>query len=283
MKTTIVLLLIIVFSNHLLSQDSTVVYLWQNGAPGFENRRNEAEMAKDWWVRNINNPSLTVFQPAAGKATGTAVIICPGGGHTNLVFNAEGIAAAKYFTNIGITAFVLKYRLFRMENSPYSEENTRQDIFRAIRLIKQNAGQYNIDTNKIGVMGFSAGGEVAGWLSYHFNETHYAGQQPDATDRMYARPSFQVLIYPGPLAVPDKIDTTAPPTFLLAANDDECCSQPLIQLLQMHRQAHVPVELHLYEKGNHAFNMGSRSPLKSIKNWPDRLTDWLGDNGWIKN
>ncbi len=265
------------------AQDSTVVYLWKNGAPGFENLRNEPEAAKDWWVRNINNPSITVFAPPAGQANGVSVIVCPGGGFTNLVFNAEGVAPAKYFNNLGITVFVLKYRLFRMENSPYKEENPWQDVFRAIRLVKQHASQFNIDTSKIGVAGFSAGGEVAAWLSYHFNGQHYAGKQPDATDAFYARPAFQVLVYPGPLAVPASIDSTAPPTFLVAANDDACCSQPVVQLLQMHRQAHVPVEVHLYAQGNHAFNMGTRSNLKSIKNWPGRLTEWLADNGWIKN
>lgn len=262
------------------SQDSTVIPLWQNGAPGFENKKNEPELAKDWWVRNINNPSLTVFKPTA-NATNTAIIICPGGGHTNLVFNSEGVAAAKYFTSIGITAFVLKYRLFRTEGSPYTEENAKQDIFRAMRLVKQQAKAYNIDTAKIGVIGFSAGGEMAGWISYHYNDEHYASKT-DAIDKINARPAFQVLVYPGPLAVPAVVDPTAPPTFLVAANDDECCSAPIIQLLQLHRQAHVPVEMHLYAKGNHAFNMGTRSPLSSIKSWPQRLTDWLTDNDWLK-
>jgi acetyl esterase/lipase len=277
-----ILLCICVLANgRALSQDSSIISLWQGGAPGFENRKNEPEQAKDWWVRNINNPSLTVFTPPAGKANKTAVIICPGGGFTNLVFNAEGVETANYFNSIGVTAFVLKYRLFRMENSPYKQENAWQDIFRAIRLVKSLANEYHIDTNRIGVMGFSAGGEVAGWLSYHWEESHVAGRA-DATDQLSARPAFQVLIYPGPLAVPEKIGSNAPPTFMLASNDDACCSQPLIQLVQMHRLAKVPVELHLYAKGNHAFNMGNRSEFSSLKNWPNRLTEWLADNGWLK-
>ena len=128
-------------------------------------------------------------------------------------------------------------------------------------------------------MGFSAGGEVAGWVSYHYTDKNFASN--DAIDYLSARPAFQILIYPGPLVVPDTVSSTAPPTFLLAANDDTCCSEPIVRLLEMHRRAKVPVEAHLYEQGNHAFNMGMRSNLNSIKNWPQRLADWLRDNGWL--
>jgi acetyl esterase/lipase len=253
--------------------------LWKNGAPGFENRKNEKEEAKDWWVKNIHNPSLAVFLPPKQMATGAAVIICPGGGHRQLVYNAEGKDPAVFLNSIGVAAFVLKYRLFREDNSPYNEENVKQDIFRAMRLVKSIAANYNIDTARIGVMGFSAGGEVAGWVSYHYADKNFASN--GAIDHLSARPAFQILIYPGPLAVPDVVSSTAPPTFLLAANDDTCCSEPIVRLLEMHRKAKVPVELHLYTQGNHAFNMGNRSSLNSIKTWPQRLADWLKDNGWL--
>jgi len=264
----------------LFAQDSSTVFpLWQNGAPGFENRKNEKEEAKDWWVKNINNPSVTVFLPPKEIATGAAVVICPGGGFQTLVFNAEGRDAAIFFNSLGVAAFVLKYRLFRMENSPYKPEHVKQDIFRAMRLVRSRAKDFNIDTTRIGVMGFSAGGEVAGWVSYHFTDKNFSN--PDAIDRLSARPAFQVLIYPGPLSVPDSVAANSPPTFLLAANDDECCSEPVVKLLEMHRKAKVPVEVHLYAKGNHAFNMGYRSSLTTIKTWPQRLIDWLKDNGWL--
>jgi len=260
-----------------IAQDSLVIPLWQGGAPGFENRKNEPEQAKDWWVKNINNPSVTFFMAPPSIATGAAVVICPGGGHRTLVFNAEGRDAAKFMNSIGISAFVLKYRLFREENTVYTKENAIQDIFRAMRLIRSLAKEYKIDTARIGVMGFSAGGELAGWLSYHYLENH--GLKNDAIDALSARPSFQILIYPGPLVVPDSVSVTSPTTFLLAANDDECCSQPVITLLQMHRQAKVPVEVHLFARGDHAFNMGTRSLLSSIHTWPQRLADWLKDSG----
>jgi len=104
----------------LTQEQSQEISLWPNGAPGFENRRNEPQLAKDWWIRNIHNPSITVYLPPKEKATGAAVVICPGGGHRELVFNAEGRDAAVFLNSIGVTAFVLKYRLAREENSPYS-------------------------------------------------------------------------------------------------------------------------------------------------------------------
>ncbi len=263
------------------AQDSMqVIHLWQNGAPGFEKLRNEPEQAKDWWVRNINDPSITVYPAPKENANGTAVVVCPGGGFLNIVYNSEGRDAAKFLNSLGITAFVLKYRLFRMENSPYKQENPTQDIFRAMKLVKSRAKEFNVDTAKLGVMGFSAGGEVAGWVSYRFKENHNASN--DDIDKISARPSFQILIYPGPLCVPDSVSSDAPPTFLLASNGDDCCSEPIIKLVQMHRKAKVPVEMHLYEKGAHAFNMGYRTEYITLKNWPQRLADWMKDNGWVK-
>jgi acetyl esterase/lipase len=267
------------FSNANCQDTGFVVRLWENGAPGFESRRSEPEQAKDWWVRSIHNPSLTIYLPAKEIATGAAVVVCPGGGHRNLVFNSEGKEAAKYLNSIGVAAFVLKYRLFREENSAYTEKNTREDIFRAMRLVRQVANTYGVDTARIGVMGFSAGGEVAGWVSYHFTDANFS--KADDIDKVSARPAFQILIYPGPLAVPGAVSPAAPPTFMLAANDDECCSEPLIKLVQMHRLAKVPVEMHLYAQGDHAFNMGLRTKLGSIKAWPQRMHEWLADSGWL--
>ena len=265
----------------LMAQDSAlVIHLWNNGAPGFENLKNQPEQAKDWWVKNINNPSLTVYLPPKEIANGAAVVICPGGGHSALVYNAEGRDAATFMNSIGVAAFVLKYRLFREPNSPYNMENVKQDIFRAMRLVKSLALKYNIDTSRLGVMGFSAGGEVAGWVSYHFRENH--SNKTDAVDQLSARPAFQVLIYPGPLAVPDVVPSDAPPTFLTAANGDTCCSEAVVQLLLLHRKAKVPVEIHLYQQGAHAFNMGQRSEYVTLKTWPQRLADWMQDNGWLK-
>ncbi len=263
-----------------ISQDSIVVPLWKNGPPGFEARRHEKELAKDWWVKNIHNPSITVFRAPADIATGAAMLICPGGGHRALVFNSEGRDAAKYLNSIGITAIVLKYRLFREEGSPYTEEHTRQDVFRAMRVAKSRAGEWNIDTARLGIMGFSAGGELAGWLSYNTGKDYVVTN--DVIDKISAQPAFQVLVYPGPLVVPEKITSAAPASLLVAANDDTCCSEPIVKLLQLHRQARVPVEVHMYAKGDHAFNMGKRTKLQSIRSWPARMKEWLDDNGFSR-
>lgn len=265
----------------LFSQEKgKVIYLWPGGAPGFENRKNEPEQAKDWWVKNIHNPSLTVYLPPKEKANGAAVIICPGGGHRELVFNAEGVDAAEYFNSIGVAAFVLKYRLFREENSPYKQEHALQDGRRAMRLVRQQAGTWNLDTSRIGLMGFSAGGELAGWVA--FNSPKEEQPKSDIIDAVKCKADFLILVYPGPLAVPAAIDSTAPPLFMIAANDDECCSEPIVKLLQMYRKVNVRTEVHLYAQGKHAFNMGKRSKLQTLNTWPQRLTDWMSDNGYLK-
>lgn len=278
-KTNIFFILLFLPFVIYAQENKNVIYLWDEGPPGFENRKNEPEQAKDWWVKNIHNPSLTVYLPLKEKANGTAVIICPGGGHSQLVITSEGKDAGEYFNSIGVAAFVLKYRLFREENSPYEIENTLQDGRRAMRLIRQQAAKWNIDTSRIGLMGFSAGGELAGWVS--FNLSNDKSVITDSIDKRNCRPNFLILVYPGPLVVPDSIQPDAPPLFMVAANDDECCSEPVIKLLQLYRKAKVKAEVHIYAQGKHAFNMGKRSVLKSINSWPQRLTDWLTDNGYL--
>src|SRR5258705_8612536 len=149
------------------AEQPRVIPLWRDGAPGFEDRRNEPELAKDYWVRNIHNPSITVFLPPKEKANGAAVLIVPGGGHRELVFKAEGVEPAKFLNDLGVTAFVLKHRLARETNSPYSLQiHPRQDAQRAMRLIRSRAVGWNLDANRIGALGFSAGGEVVAMLVY---------------------------------------------------------------------------------------------------------------------
>jgi acetyl esterase/lipase len=129
----------------LLADAQQVIPLWKNGAPGFESRRDEPEQHKDWWYKNIHNPSLTVFLPPAGKANGTAVVVAAGGGHRELVFNPEGVEPAQYLASLGVTAFALKYRLFREPGSKYTLDNTAEDIRRAMRTVRARAGEWHID------------------------------------------------------------------------------------------------------------------------------------------
>src|SRR5215203_6092234 len=136
-KQSLLFIVSVLLTASLFAQDnSMVIPLWPKGAPGFEQRKNEAEQAKDWWIKNIHNPSLTVYLPPNEIATGASMIICPGGGHRELVFNAEGKEAAAFLNSIGVTAFVLKYRLFREEGSPYKEEHQKQDGYRIIITIR---------------------------------------------------------------------------------------------------------------------------------------------------
>lgn len=255
--------------------------LWPNGAPGFEGRRDEPERAQDYWVRNINNPSITVFLPPREKANGAAVLICPGGGFRELVYKAEGVEPAKFFNDLGVAAFVLKYRLPRETNSPYSLQiHPRQDGQRAMRLIRSRAADWNLDPQRIGVIGFSAGGEVEALLVY--SPTEGDEHSPDPVERQTSRSDFQIVIYPGPLGVPETLPTNAPPAFFLVANDDDSHVRPVINLMQKYRAAKLPVEVHLYAHGGHGFNMGARSKLTSIKTWPQRMADWMADNGLLQ-
>ncbi|PWU01256.1 MAG: 1,4-beta-xylanase [Bacteroidetes bacterium] len=255
--------------------------LWANGAPGFEKLKDEPEQAQDYWVKHINNPSITVFLPPKEKATGAAIIVCPGGGHRLLVYNAEGVEPAQYLNKLGVAVFVLKYRLARDSASPYSlDKHPKEDAYRAIRLVRSRAKEWGLDTNRIGIMGFSAGGEVVNMVAY----TSGAGDpnSKDPVDKQNGRPNFLIFIYPGPLGVPDVVPADTPPAFLLAANDDACCSGPTVSLLEKFRMAKIPVEAHIYTQGNHAFNMGYRSKLKSIQGWPQRMADWLEDNNFLQ-
>jgi len=254
--------------------------LWEQGAPDSVDRRDEPEQAKDYWVKNVHDPSVTVFRPPAGQANGTAVVIFPGGGHRMLVYNAEGYEPAEYFVRLGVTAFVIKYRLAREEGSPYKlDVHPRADGRRAMRWVRAHAADYEINPNKIGIVGFSAGGEVASEVTY--NSYDGASSAGDPIDRVSCQPNFQVLVYPGHLGVPDAIPATAPSTFMLVANDDVGASKVVVDLLSKFRTAKVPVEMHLYAKGGHGFNMGRRSKLRSISTWKDRLTDWMVDSGFV--
>jgi len=258
-----------------------VVPLWPNGAPGFEKLKDVPEQAQDYWVKHINNPSLTVYLPPKEIATGAAVVIAPGGGHSLLVFGAEGTDPAVFLSKLGIAAFVLKYRLGREDGSPYKiDVHARQDGLRAMRLVRSRAAEWGIDPNRVGFLGFSAGGEVASMVS--FGPAAGDPGAPDPIDQLNARPNFQLSIYPGPLGVPDTLPADSPPTFMVVANDDGGHSDVVISLISKLRAIKVPVEVHLYAQGGHGFNMGYRSKLQSVKGWPARMVEWLTDSGYMK-
>ena len=198
--------------------------------PGFEDRRNEPEEAKDYWVKNIHNPSITIFPAPADKANGCAVLICPGGGHRELVFKAEGEDPAKFLNNLGVTAFVLKYRLAREENSPYKlDVHPKQDAYRAMRFIRSRADEWHIDPKRVGILGFSAGGEVVSWVAYEPGDGDPNAADP--IDRLNGRPDFQMVVYPGPLGIPDTVpkdhrppSSSSPTTTTATCSRSSSCS-----------------------------------------------------------
>lgn len=280
MRNGIRILLVALISHGIAFGAPQVIHLWPNGAPGFENRKNEPEQAKDWWVRNVHNPSITVFKPSKNKANGCAVVVAPGGGFRELVFNAEGKQAAEFLNTLGVTAFALKYRLPKEEHSPYTLDDVRRDAYRAMRLVRSRAGEFGIDPNRIGMLGFSAGGEVVMMVALDKGDGDPSAADP--VDRVNGRPNFEMLVYPGGKP-PANIPPDAPPAFMICANDDEYgCDAVTLELLQKFREAKVPVEAHFLARGKHAFNMGDRSSFLAVRHWPDRMADWLSDSGFLK-
>ena len=259
--------------------NGTVIPLYPNGAPGSEARRGEAEVARDYWVRNVHNPTVTMFAADPRHANGAAIVIFPGGGHRELVWTSEALNFARTLNRMGITVFALKYRLGREQGSPYSiERDGAGDARRAVRLVRANAAAYGVDPHRIGVMGFSAGGELVTLIAD--NPDPGLGRPGDAIDRESARPDFQILVFPGPLGLPARAAQGAPPAFLTAGSLDECCGTPTVELYRQLRAAGVPAELHMYANAGHAYNL-DESNLLSIIHWPDRLADWLADGGWL--
>ncbi len=177
--------------------------------------------------------------------------------------------------------FVLKYRLAREPGSPYSlDKHPQKDAYRALRLVRSRAQEWNIDPNRVGMLGFSAGGEVVSVVAYSLGDGDPMAADP--IDRLNGRPNFQMLVYPGPLGMPDVVPPGSPPAFLVVANDDTGAAAVIFSLLRKYREAKVPVEAHIYARGGHAFNMGYRSPLSTLKGWPQRMADWLADNQFLK-
>lgn len=252
----------------------TTVAIWPESAnlP----RRAEPEVAKDYWVRNIHNPSLTIYRPA--HQNGAAVIVIPGGGHREIVWTTEGVNVGPALNWYGLTVFVLKYRLFREEGSTSTLEDAKADVGRAIRWVRAHAAAYGIDPHRVGIMGFSAGGELVSLVAD--NHPARSASVLDAVDRLSDRPDFQVLIFPGPLGVPADDIADAPPAFVAAGTLDDCCAAPAVTLYEQLRNGHRDAELHMFAGAGHAFNLDESNRI-SIIHWPDRLADWLSDEGFL--
>jgi len=233
-------------------------------------------------VTNIHNPSITVFLPPKDKASGAAFIIAPGGGHKYLVIDLEGTDVAKRLNSMGIAAFVLKSPLARAAGSIYTVEGeSLADVQRAIRMVRSRGAEWSVNPARVGIMGFSAGGELAALA-----ETRYDSGQPDAAnsiDRQSSRPDFAVLGYAGLRSGMPGVNSKTPPTFLLVNHDDGPSVGSAEYYIAL-KKAGVPAELHIYSRGGHGFGVNGRTaefPNLAVAKWPDRLRDWMLDSGLL--
>jgi acetyl esterase/lipase len=259
--------------------------LWPNGAPGFEKRKDEKEVktvqGSEYKITNVHNPTLTIFLPPKEKANGAAVVIAPGGGFRELWMMHEGINEAKWLNDRGIAAFVLKYRLPREKGSPYKlPEQPLQDGQRALRLVRSHAEDWHIDPSRVGIMGFSAGGELAAIVCNDPGKGK--DDAADPIDRLSARPDFQVLIYSGPLGVRNQTVTKEmPPTFMVVGDKDGA-AQWLTEHYLALKKAGVPAELHVYVNTPHGFGLRDSNKGRPSNAWIQHLEDFLGVVGILK-
>jgi endo-1,4-beta-xylanase len=276
------------FSGMALAADHPEVRLWANGAPGSEGKTakevDEPPNQEHGYLKvtSVHNPSLTVFLPPLETASGAAVVIAPGGGHQFLNFDQEGTYVAEYLNSIGVAGFVLKYRLAREAGSTYKVDDAVADAQRAIRLIRSRAEEWHVNPQRIGIMGFSAGGEVAALAA-----TRYDAGKTDSADpieRQNSRPDFDALIYPGIRAENFTIPKDMPVTFMLCADNDRGPSNALAGLYPMLKAAGIQTEVHIYASGGHGFgiNPNTRNPSPVATTWQLRLGDWLKDIGMRK-
>ncbi|MGL4549632.1 MAG: alpha/beta hydrolase [Gemmataceae bacterium] len=255
--------------------------LWPKGAPGSEARAAEAEEVTGSNVCNVHNPTLTPYVPAAGKSTGAAVIICPGGGHSKLCLGHEGYALAEWLRDRGVAAFVLKYRLAREKGSTYTvQDHAMADTRRAVRLVRSRASEWHLKADRVGVLGFSAGGELAAYAAMKGDAGDKGAADP--VERHGSRPDFQALIYPGSTGR-FEAEPGMPPAFLAAGiNDRADISEGLAALYLKYKAAKVPAELHLFANAGHGFGYRPDAKPSAAARWPERFTEWLGDSGLLK-
>ena len=268
----------LIFCAAALAAEPPTVELWPDGAPGSQGRGGEATVrvteSGERVVSKVHNPSLIVYLPEASKATGAGVVIAPGGGHREMWTDHEGHNIAKYLAERGVAGFVLLYRLAREQDSPYTiEGHALADTQRAIRLVRSRAKEWRVDPARVGVMGFSAGGELAALAAMR----HDAGN-PEASDpieKMGSKPAFQALIYP---AIPREtaLNSLQPPAFLVCGENDRLnISQGLPELYLEMKRAGISAELHVYAKTGHGFGMRERNTGPSGQ-WVARFHEWLG-------
>ena len=258
--------------------------VWPGNPPGPSRDRGPEKLLTGrprpfYQITDVSHPTVSVFLPPRERRTGAAVLVLPGGGLQRLAIEHEGLEVAAWLNSLDIAAFVLKYRV--PERAPVA----LQDVQRAMSLIRARATEWDIDPDDLGVVGFSAGAELAVWLATHYGERQY--EALDASDRFSTRPAFAALIYSGgltqggPLQIKDvlasRISAETPPMFIAQANDDS--SENSLAIMAALKRAHVPAELHIYQEGGHGF--GVRTTGAPVGGWKERWREWLAWQGFL--
>ena len=259
-----------------------VITLWPKGSPalralpGYDKpeqfNKSNGSPAKVQSVENIHNPSIEVHLAPAGKANGCAIIVAAGGGNKTCNVGGEGIDVAEWLNSLGVHAFIERYRL-----RPYdSTVDALADTQRSIRIVRANAAEWGVDPKRVGIMGFSAGGEQAAWAAIKFDDGN--PQSADPIEHQSCRPDFSVLVYAGWLRMDlSNIPANAPPTFMTCAGiDDAFHARETVEFYDALFKRNIPVELHIYSHGGHG---GSIYPRKGIPfgAWPTRFVEWATD------
>ena len=298
-QKAITLCFIALVSFHYLTNAQEVINLYTAAVPNATTwAATQQNSESSGLIRRVVKPSLEVYLPEKENASGAAVIICPGGSYKVIVFGGEGVSTAKEFAKKGVAAFVLKYRLPDDSIMLDKKIGPLQDVQKAIKLVRENAAKWSIDVNKIGIVGFSAGGHLAST-----GATHYTKAYIDNKENTNLRPNFQILVYPV-ISMQDslthkdsranllgknpsretidlfsnelQITKDSPPTYLTHAADDNVVDvDNSIAYFEKLRHQKVDVEMHIYPKGGHGF-------IFRQKDWTDPLFLWMKKNGWIK-
>ncbi|MDV7185864.1 alpha/beta hydrolase [Lutibacter sp. TH_r2] len=298
-----ILTILLITFVHLYNYSQEIIPLWKTVPNQISSSEKEiSKRDRILHISNVQNPSISVFLTPDSLNTKKAVIICPGGGYGNLSFEYEGTEFATWLNSKGINAFVLKYRLPKSKSIIEKHKAPLQDIQRAIRIVRFNSEKWNIDSTKIGLLGFSAGGHLVSTAGTHFNEVIYT--KSDTIDSVSAKPNFMGLIYPV-ISMRDSIThngsrfnllgknptdslkkhfsnelqvkENTPPTFLVHATDDKAVPvNNSILFYQALTKKNIPVELHIYPFGGHGFAFAETK--KPLNNWPNLFLDWLGEH-----
>lgn len=275
-ELTILLVLISMFFNSH-AQDSSVIYLWPGKVPGENVMKNSPKITDNHSgdvirLTDITDPSITAFFPREQKSNGAGILVCPGGGYSILAINLEGYEIAHWLNSLGFAAFVLEYRV------PDNQKGALQDAQRAMRIIRAHAGSWKLDRDKIGMMGFSAGGSLTARLSTGSDQDWY--KPVDGFDSLTAKPDFSLLIYPAYLdqgtghSLTPGLDVNAhtPQMFIFQAADDPYGNSSLVMAGAL-RNNKVPFELHIYPKGGHGYGLRKGNP--AAEEWPPLAAGWL--------